>query len=143
MGDYSSQSGIITPALAFTSKTTITTDLYTTGINDFNRVSITFKLYKLGMVVFMVMKLMIKKILNIQWFGRADVIPKAYHPTTTMLQPISPICSLSNSIYEVQSNITGACYAFPHSNLEIWCEPYPGTGKWLGQNCSWLGFSMT
>jgi hypothetical protein len=118
-GDYSSQSGTITPAPAFTSETTITTDLYAAGVNDFNRTTVSFKLYKLGTVVFMIMKPMIKEIPDIQWFGRADVIPEAYRPTSIMLQPISPIRGLSNGMYEVQSDITGACYAFPHGNLEF------------------------
>lgn len=137
------QNGTISPAPAFTAETTITTDFYAEGVNDFNRILVTFKLFKLGTLVTMVMKPLITSISDKQWFGRTNVIPEAFRATHHMLQPFSPIRGLSNGRYEVQSDITGACHTFANGDLELWREPYPGTGKWSGDNRGWLGFTMT
>lgn len=150
-GSYSSSSAVVVPPSSpissagndFTAQTTVSTMFYKNGTAGVEDKLFTYNLFKLGTLVWMVLKKVSTSMgSGSQRWVASTAMPSEYWPRFTVGQSFHPVTGLSGTVTQYDSDILGIIRVDTDGIVTIFREPAPGSGAWSGANKGWDSLAL-
>ncbi len=130
----SSSGAPVTAVPDFTASTIVTTVFYKNNSAGLNDQVFTYRLYKLGTLVWMVVKPVSINMVTTQRWVSSTVMPAAYRPA---FNATATFHAKVGGPYQYDSDVLGMISVDTSGYVSIYREADPGTGEWNNSGSGW------